>query len=205
GGVIGGGVGNLRGPATRPIGAVTAADKNTGKTLLTKVIGIVGTGREIPAQSLSIAPEEVEKRILPILREGRTYALFDNVSERLESDTLDAMLTAPFWSGRVLGESTVLELPNTTQWMATGNRMRMEGQMARRSITIALRKQPAGHVFKYKSLETWTRVHRPQLVHAVLTLVQHWIVNRKRRPFIDRKLDSFEMFSEVIGGILQAA
>jgi hypothetical protein len=52
--------------------------------------------------------------------------------------------------------------------------------------------------------ESWVVENRAEIIGALLTLVQNWIA-MDRPKFTDRRLVSFEGWSETVGGILQAA
>ncbi len=80
-------------------------------------------------------------------------------------------------------------------------------EMARRCIRIRIDPkidrpwQRTG--FKHPDLIGWTRIRRPQLARAVLTLIHVWIEAGK--PLGTQPFGSFEEWAGVIGGILQVA
>jgi hypothetical protein len=57
--------------------------------------------------------------------------------------------------------------------------------------------------FRHRDLRSWVRDNRPGLVRALLVLIQNWIA--EGRPLCRKTLGSFEGWSSVIGGVLDAA
>jgi len=134
--------------------------------------------------------------------------LFDNIRHPLESGTLSALLTAPTWSDRLLGKTQTVELPNRTVWLATGNNLQLNNEIARRTAWIRLDAKvdrPWERTnFRHDNLTGWLQRHRHELVWALLVLVQYWMV-QGRPPWEGKPLGSYEAWSSVIGGILRAA
>ena len=57
--------------------------------------------------------------------------------------------------------------------------------------------------FRHPDLRSWVRNNRPELVRALLVLIQNWIA--EGRPACRKTLGSFEGWASVIGGVLDAA
>jgi len=114
-------------------------------------------------------------------------------------------LTAEIWQDRLLGQNTMIRLPNRTVWLVTANNPDLTLEIARRSIRIRIEPnterpwQREG--FKHSPLKSWVREHRSELVWAVLVLVQAWIAGGC--PKGTRTLGSFEQWADVLGGILE--
>ena len=98
-------------------------------------------------------------------------------------------------------------LPAEMPWVATGNNPEIGYDMVRRICAIRLdAKMPdptARGGFKHE-LPTWVIEQRSDIVWAALTLIQHWVASGKR-PFSGKRVASFEQWSLVMGGILEAA
>jgi hypothetical protein len=191
-----------------PSHAIDAPMAGTGKGLLADVIALVTTGRPIEVMTEAKDNEELRKKITAVLLGGTPVALFDNVSRRLDSPVLAAALTANTWSDRVLGISKMVRLPIRIAWVVTGNNLEFSREMARRTVWVRLDTRSSDpHLragFKHDPLPRWIRDHRSELLWALLVIAQNWIA-RDRPRFIDRRLGSYEAWSETIGGILAAA
>jgi hypothetical protein len=191
-----------------PLFAMDAPTPGTGKGLLAAGIGIIVSGATPAVMTEARSEEELRKRITALLCTGRSIVLFDNIRHPLESGTLSALLTAATWSDRLLGKTQTVELPNRTVWLATGNNLQLNNEIARRTAWIRLDAKvdrPWERTnFRHGNLIGWLQRHRHELVWALLVLVQHWMV-QGRPPWEGKPLGSYEAWSSVIGGILQAA
>ncbi len=191
-----------------PLFAIDAPAAGTGKGLLTAGIGIITSGTVPGVMTEARNEEELRKRITALLLAGSPIGLFDNIKRRLESGTLAALLTATIWSDRLLGKTQTIELPNRAVWLATGNNLHMGDEIARRAVWIRLDAKvdrPWERTsFRHENLSGWLQRHRHELVWAFLILIQNWLA--RGRPAWDGKpLGSYEGWSSVVGGTLQAA
>ena len=140
---------------------------------------------------------------------GRPIILIDNLSEKTEAGFIRAGVRGDpsRWTDRLLGESRMLHLNNHALWLMTGNNPRLSDEMSRRCVRLRIDPRidmpwlRAG--FKHPLITEWARENRSALVHAALTLIQAWIA--AGRPQHERRLGSFERWSEVMGGVLQVA
>ncbi len=191
-----------------PLHAIDAPMPGSGKGLLVDAISLITTGRNIDVMTEGKDSEELRKRVTAVLLAGSPFALFDNITRRLESGVLAALLTAPTWTDRILGASRMVRLPIRTTWVGTGNNLQFSREIARRSIWIRLdAKVPEPHRrdgFKHDPFTPWVRQQRHDLLWATLVLAQHWVAEGRPR-FTARRLGSYESWSEVVGGILMAA
>ena len=192
-----------------PIHLIEAPTQGSGKGLLATLIGIVTTGMAPEGRTLPEAEDDVRKMITAELINGRPIILIDNLNERkkLDSSALASVITQSTWTDRILGISRMLDLNNHALWVMTGNNPQLSDEMSRRCVRIRIDPRidmpwlRAG--FKHPLLTEWAKENRSALVHAALTLIQAWIA--AGRPPHDRRLGSFERWSEVIGGVLQVA
>ncbi len=192
-----------------PLYAVTAPVEGSGKGLLCNLISIVATGTVCAAGTLPEEEAETRKLITAELKKGDSIILFDNARKgrTVASSALEAVLTTEIWIDRELGASRTLTLPNRVLWLLTGNNIQFSGELARRHVRIRItpsveyawrRKR-----FKHKAIISWAKENRARLVWAALTLIQAWIAAGE--PLQEEiRLGSFEAWSEVMGGILQA-
>lgn len=115
-----------------PLFVIDAPTAGTGKGLLAAGVGLIVSGSPPAVMTEERDDEELRKRVTAILRAGRPLAVFDNVRRRLGSGVLAALLTATTWSDRLLGKSETIDLLNRTIWLATGNNLQLNDEVARR-------------------------------------------------------------------------
>ena len=156
----------------------------------------------------TVSPEEWRKRILGCLIGLPEVVVIDNISQKLASGELASVLTAPYWTDRLLGSSKTVTVPVRCLWVATGNNVIVSREIGRRSIRIRLdssiERPWQRDQFRHKSLEIWAADQRAELVRAGLTLVQNWIANGCPH-FTDKTLGSYEKWVGVTGGILETS
>ncbi|MDR1508455.1 MAG: hypothetical protein LBS53_02320, partial [Synergistaceae bacterium] len=190
-----------------PIALIDAPTKGTGKTRLAQLASIVATGRETPLSPEVRDDEEWRKQITSMLIADRQVVIIDNIERTLRSGQLAAVLTTSEWSDRILGKSEALHLHSRTIWIATGNNIRLGGDIARRAYWIRLDsnlprpwlRDPKN--FK-RELPAWAVSHRTEIVGALLTMASAWF--RDGKPsWAGRPLGSYETWSRTVGGILE--
>ena len=194
-----------------PLHFVEAPCNGAGKSLLCDVISIIVTGRACNSKTLPVQEEEAAKTFTAELLKAQPIILLDNQNERtkLNSPALASVLTTEHWSGRLLGQSKMLTLPNRALWMMTGNNPNVSTEISRRCLRIridprrdrAWQRDPGE--FKHPKLKSWTLANRGNLIHAVHTLVNAWIAAGK--PEGSGSMGSFEEWVAVMGGILHVA
>lgn len=191
-----------------PMHAIDAPTPGSGKGLLTEVIAYVTSGHPAGVTSLPRDDDELRKRITAFLRDSADVIVFDNVNRELDSPTLAAAITSTVWSDRVLGVSTTGRFPNRALWIATGNNLRVSGELVRRMVQIRIDPrvdrpwERSG--FRHDPLMVWVRERRHELVWALLVLVRHWIAVG-RPAWSGKPMGSFEAWCQTVGGVLEAA
>jgi putative DNA primase/helicase len=171
---------------------------------------MVATGAACRTATITDNEEETKKEITSLLSTAPQVVLLDNVREGLDSAQLAAAVTADPWLDRPFGQNQrMIELPNKATWLVTANNPSLSLEMARRCIRIRIDaktdrpwERPRS-VFKHPDFKKWLSESRPQLVHAVLTLIRTWLA--AGRPRGTRTLGSFESWAAVMGGILEVA
>lgn len=181
---------------------LTITDGHTpasGKSLIAQIGAILATGDEIPVLS-ETSDEELEKRITGMLRSGDPVILIDNVTRPVGGSSLDALLTASHWKGRVLGATEMVELPNIATWYVSGNNVCVRGDLTRRALRCfidAPDERPELRTgFKIKEMRKHVREHRGRLVAAALTVIRARAAEREvpRLP----ALGSFDEWSFLV-------
>jgi hypothetical protein len=195
----------IRGPTPGHI--VEASTPGSGKSLLATILLLPSLGELLKASPFSEVEEERRKGLMSSLIEGRAAILFDNVKGKVDSPSLEGVLTSEVWQDRVLGSTGNIHAVNRAAWVFTSNNAELSLDMARRCIRIRLDQgverpfDRAASEFVHPDIEGWTRGNRARLVSAALTLIQAWQGDRREV----RTLGSFEAWSQVIGGILNVA
>jgi len=195
-----------------PLWLYDAPAPGTGKGLIADTITTVATGAAAPKmpEPDGRGDDEWRKRLTALLLEGRSVAVLDNLERPLGSASLATALTAEVWEDRALGASQMIMVPNRAVFIATGNNLRLRGDLPRRCVWCRL---DAKHArpwtrdgFQHPDLLGWARDHRGELLNAVFTLARAWIA--AGRPGPDEsvpRLGSFEGWRHTIGGILGVA
>jgi len=193
---------------TTPLALIDAPQAGTGKGLLAEVISLLGTGRAAAMMAAPLEDEEWRKHITAALVSGATVITIDNVEHHLKSASLAIALTAREWTDRILGLSKMITVPIRVTWMATGNNIRLGGDLCRRCYMIRLdakTSRPWERTgFKHPELLQWVTEHRGELLKALLTLARGWYAAGKPLPTI-LVMGGFEEWSRPIGGVLQYA
>lgn len=196
-----------------PLALIDAPQAGTGKSLLAEVISMVATGRPSPMTTAPINrmgsdDEEWRKRIKAILLAGTGLVIIDNVEGILESPSLAAALTVDTWSDRILGRSEQVVLPQRATWMATGNNIKLGGDLPRRCYWVRLDAKMARpwerSGYRHTDLTSWVAENRGDLVASLLCMARAWFVAGKPSPGI-LEIGGFESWTRTIGGVLEFA
>jgi 5S rRNA maturation endonuclease (ribonuclease M5) len=191
--------------ALRPCFVFVANAEGAGKTLLvlclvTPTLGAAPTGCKADEDA------EVRKLLLTAVREARPVLFIDNVKGRLSCEPLEAFLSAPVWSDRILGVSESFTADNLTTVFVTGNGMTVSPDMRRRSLFVELHldvERAEDRQFK-RPLDVPTLLKlRPSILAALWSLVRHW--DTQGRPAPSRSHSAFPSWTKIVGGIVEAA
>jgi hypothetical protein len=190
-----------------PMALIDAPTKGTGKTRLAQIVSIITSGHELPLSPEVRDDEEWRKQITSLLIADRPVVILDNLEHTLCSGQLASVLTTSEWSDRLLGRSEVLHLHSRAIWIATGNNIRLGGDIGRRAYWIRLNSNLAkpwmrdSRDFK-RELPTWAISHRIEMVVGLLTMARAWFLDGKPE-WSGRPLGSYEAWSRTVGGILE--
>jgi hypothetical protein len=94
----------------------------------------------------------------------------------------------------------MLELPNDTVWIFTGNKMRFSADMARRVVPVSLDSNKVKSTFVRPSLDAWVEEHRCELVGAVLSILSLWI--EKGLALTPCSFPTFDNWANTVNSIL---
>lgn len=196
-------------PYTRcltPFGIISATQPGSGKTLLTAGPGLLYGQRVVP---WPYADEELRKAITAVMQDSVGVVVFDNLAEGsvINSPILAQLITTEAWSDRRLGSSKTLTTPNERLWMATGNNLRIGGDMASRTVLVRLdpdRPDPEKRTgFAIPDLPAWMAqaANQADLLHHLLVLVVDWTqAGAPKRT--DMAIRQFTSWAQALGGFL---
>lgn len=192
-------------PGPAPMFLFDANVRGSGKTMLADLIHFIVAGAELEKTPQGKNAEEDEKRLLGLALAGVPMVLFDNCDRPFGNAVLDLALTSGVIRARMLGTNDMPRVLIVTTWFATGNNLRLVGDMVRRTLRIRLlspeQRPEQRETFRHPRLRNWVLGHRPQLVQAALTLWRGYFV--AGRPTQRMKLmGSFEEWSELVRGCL---
>jgi hypothetical protein len=170
----------------RPALFATAGQRGGGKTTLVNMITLAALGRRAAAAGWSENSEERKKALFSYLRQSVACLVWDNISRgsAISCPHIEAALTASDISDRVLGVSRVETVPSTTVQIFTGNSIMPRGDMASRSLMLALnvnRPDPENRAFTHADPLAWTQANRSKIVRALYTLLIAGALNRPKQ------------------------
>jgi hypothetical protein len=190
----------------RPAFFVTAGQRGGGKTTLVHMVLLAVLGRRAAAASWSDNAEERKKALFSYLRQGVAALVWDNIARgsSISCCHIEAALTAPEISDRVLGVSHVETVPAGTIQIFTGNSIAPRGDMASRSFQLALdvnRPDPENRPFTHPDPLAWTQANRPKILRALYTILIGGAVNRQQGQLAKTrfKLEPYWIASRICG------
>lgn len=191
-------------PGPYKLGLIEAKQAGSGKSFLAEMIAVLHGGDLLP--NLPNDDAELRKLVTSVLQAPAGVAVFDNVEGRVSSPVLAALLTTSTWSDRLLGKSAKITLANDRMWVATGNNITIDGDMARRVLRCVINPRmdnPEQRLFDFNPV-TWMKTNRGQYLSALGTIVQAWVASGM--PLADATgSDSYAHWQRVVGGVLAHA
>jgi putative DNA primase/helicase len=175
--------------------AYTAPAAGSGKSMLVDIASIIATGRETPVLAQGSTAEELEKRLGAAFLAGDATVSIDNCEQPLGSDLLCQVLTQPSVNIRLLGQSKNVEVLTNATLFATGNNLRLIGDLTRRALVGFLDprcERPELREFATNPLQL-IRQDRGRYVTAALTVLRAFHV--AGRPQQVHPLGSFDGWS----------
>jgi hypothetical protein len=195
------------GQGLRP-GFLWLANKpQSGKSLLAKsaLYPVLGSA----AAAKMKKREDLDKELEAFARAAVPYIFLDNVYGGIESASIDQMLTSEESTGRAMGGHGLFTAKNTALLVVTGNNLELNADAERRFLIVDLfekgdpndRKMEEEDILDDPTMrsEEW----RATMLAVCCAFVRHW--DAMQRPKATILKGSFEHFSRVLGGIVEAA
>lgn len=186
-----------------PLFLFAARHPGAGKTLCATLIARIAAGKHAGVAPWVSAPEELDNAILTAIQRGKTVQIIDNIRGRLASSTLEAVATSRHVEGRVKFGSFTGARCNTI-FLLTANEPQLSRDMSRRVVWIGIDRGGAPAPEGLPDVARMAIERRPRLVGAARALCERWL-DAGRPTFPVRGADSFELWAEVICGILHVA
>jgi len=185
-----------------PMHVVRAPSPGSGKSFLLDVASAILSGQPCPVMAAGQNEEETEKRVGAALLAGQPIISIDNVNGELGGNALCQAIERPLVEIRTLGRSELVRIESRACIFATGNNLRLTGDITRRAITCMLDagvECPESRQFKFNPV-TKVLEDRGRYVAAVLTLVRAYIVAGKPDPA--GPFGSFQGWSDTVRSAL---
>ncbi|MBY4639667.1 DUF6371 domain-containing protein [Gluconacetobacter entanii] len=185
-----------------PLFAFRANAPGSGKSFLVDVASVIATGRVCPVTSAGEDTTEMEKRLAGLLLAGYPIMSLDNVNGELGGDLLCQATERPIVRIRELGSSSSTEIENRAVIFATGNALRVKGDMTRRSLVASLdagMEQPELRKFRHNPVEE-VMENRGKYVAACITIVRSYMESGDDMQLTP--LASFEVWSKTVRSAL---
>jgi putative DNA primase/helicase len=182
---------------------VCAPAAGSGKSYLIDIAASIALGQPAPVISVGKTEEEAEKRLGAALLSGQSIISLDNVNGDLGGDALCQIVERPLVQVRVLGKSELVTVESRSTIFATGNNIRLTGDMTRRAIQAVLdadKERPELRSFSKNPVDM-VLANRGKYVAAILTIIRAYIVAGKPEP-MRPSLPSFEEWSDLLRSAL---
>ena len=189
-----------------PFGVVTSTMPGSGKTILTCGLGMLYGQRVL---TWTHSDEELRKAITSVLADPVGTIIFDNLAEGTVIDlpVLARLITDRTWADRLLGKNSTAAFANDRVWTATGNNLRLGGDMRTRAVLVGLSpdtpkpEQRTG--FAIPNLDQWilAPVDQRQVLWHLLVLVADWVRSGAPRQH-GLTMRQFTPWAEAVGGFL---
>ncbi|MER8648410.1 MULTISPECIES: PriCT-2 domain-containing protein [unclassified Mesorhizobium] len=161
-----------------PLHVVNAPEAGSGKSYIVDLASAIATGQRCPVIAAGRTEEETEKRLGSALMKGQALISIDNLNGELYGDALCQFIERPVNEVRVLGQSKNVRIESRSTMFATGNNIKIVGDIVRRSITCSLdpnMERPELRQFKADPFEM-VLADRGHYVAAALTIVRAYSV-----------------------------
>jgi hypothetical protein len=190
-----------------PFGVITSTTPSSGKTILTCGLGMLYGQRVLTWPGSDEA--ELRKAITSVLADPVGTIIFDNLAEGsvIDSPVLARLITDRTWADRLLSKNVTAAFANDRVWTATGNNLRLGGDMRTRSVLVSLNPdmpRPEERTgFAIPNLDQWIlrAVNQQTLLWHLLVLITDWTSHGAPRQ-AGLTMRQFTPWAEAVGGFL---
>jgi hypothetical protein len=197
-------------PFTRslsPFAVIDATMPGSGKTILTGCVGLLVGQRVL---TWNDSEDEQRKQITTVMADQVGAVVWDNLKEGtvIDSAALARLITERTWTDRRLGGNQAASYPNNRLWLATGNNLRVGGDMASRSVWVRLDPDcphpEARTGFAIENLDTWILdpVNRATVLRHLLVLILDWTAAGAPSATGLPAMRQFTRWAQMVGGFL---
>jgi len=190
----------------KPIGLLDGNRPGLGKTLLGRVLGVVGDGLDPKLLRYSENEEELQKTVCATLRAGAGSVLvLDNAKvaagATVSSPALESWVTAPTLDFRILGVSELYSRPNDVLFVLTMNDTKASQDLVSRGVPVrlAFEGDPADRPLAGDPV-AFARDHRVELLGELAGMVQSWTTAGRPAGGATHR---FKEWAAEVGGILR--
>ena len=183
-----------------PMHAITAPTPGSGKTYLVDLAAAISSGAPCPVIAKGESPGELEKRLNTSLIAGHPMVSIDNVNGELKGDFLCHAIERPVTDIRILGRTKHARIQNAAVLFATGNNLRVVGDVVRRTLVCSIDpivERPELHRFIANPVKM-VLDNRGKYIAAALTIVRAYLI--ADCPDIKKpvQLASFQPWSDTV-------
>lgn len=191
---------------------VNANKQRSGKTLLVKIC-ITPIYGATKTQSWRENDEDMIKILDSETIAATSYICFDNIRSLIASSPLEGFMTAPTWTGRILGRSEMFEAENNATLFFTANNASLGPDMQERILISDLYVETADRQDRGTELDPSREIddvwlsrpdNRRRILSALWAIVRHWDA-AGRPPASGTPRKGFATWCRILGGMVEFA
>ena len=183
-----------------PMHAITAPTPGSGKSYLVDLAAAISSGAPCPVIGKGESAGELEKRLNTSLIAGHPMVSIDNVDGELKGDFLCLAIERPVTDIRILGRTKHARIHNAAVLFATGNNLRLVGDVVRRTLVSSIDahvERPELHHFKANPVKM-VLDDRGRYIAAALTIVRAYQIAGSPSAQGSMQLASFQAWSDTV-------
>jgi hypothetical protein len=187
-----------------PVHSNEADQSQTGKGYNLEMVAAIYAERPALVTMKAGGVGSFDESLAQRLVDGRPFIQMDNLRGKMDSQFLEAVLTAPGEVGcRIPHKGEVYVQPRTYFFSATSNGFESTDDLANRSCIIRLRKQSPGYRFKSwpeGDLIEHIRLNQPYYLGCVHAIIMDWL--KAGAPQSDTTDHDFRNWARTVEGII---
>jgi hypothetical protein len=168
---------------------LTEADQSqAGKGFRNKLIAAIYMEKVTTVTQRKGGVGSLEESFNSAIVRGAPFVSIDNIRGKIDSPAIESFLTEDYYEARVPYLPSVRVDPRRTIVMLTSNQADITQDLANRSSTVRIRKQPLGHKYRQfpeGDLLDHIRANQPRYLGAVFAVAEEWMRQGKHANPID--------------------